>query len=153
MSDEPPMPPLSVEEIEELLTRRRISRQEQQHILRRALTGATQLRKLRVEYDREMRERVAAAASGRRSWVDPSQVVAFLSPEQREQLLDRMSQDRLAAQERLLKELQQRRQRLQDLQRLLQTMLQGDEEQQIANLRQYRQELENILEQEGDDER
>ncbi len=109
-------PPLSVEEIEDLLARRiGPSRRETRSLLVRALTTAKQLRELRFAYDLEMRARVAAAGAGRRAYLDPSQVISFLSAEQRSKLLTQMEKDRLEAHERLNQELSERIRRLSDL--------------------------------------
>lgn len=109
-------PPLGVEEVEEMLARRRApSRNEMRAILVRALSTAKQLRELRSAYDLEMRARVAAAGSGRRAYLDPAQVVAFLSKEQRSKLLSQMEKDRLEAHEHINQKLQEKVQEMSDL--------------------------------------
>lgn len=121
--------PLSVEEAEELLySRRPLVGRERRYVMARVVATAKNLRRVRAEYDREMRERVAAAAAGNRTYLNPEQVLSFLSDEQRERLLDRMSRDRMEKARMLNEALEERTERVSRAYRILRDALARDAE-------------------------
>lgn len=69
------------------------------HIIRRSLATAAQLRRVRMEFDNELRRRSAMipATGGATISANPEMAARFMSPEQLSTLFDKFAQEKLAA--------------------------------------------------------
>ena len=79
------------------------SQDQLSHIFNRSLATTNYLRQVRVDFDNELRKRSAIGAQNAASSVDPMTAAKFLTPEQRLQLADQMTKEKLAILDRKIK--------------------------------------------------
>lgn len=87
------------------------------HIVRRALATAAQLRRVRMEFDNELRRRSAMipATGGATVSANPEMAARFMSPEQLSSLFDKFAQEKLAALDHARKNAEALGQRAEDV--------------------------------------